>query len=86
MNREPAENNADGTGWRTPRVEAGDRYVQITAVIIPEDLFQSLLSIKPVDQGATNAWLMDELPSGRRINSFIVQPRLRTPTDKSGCD
>ncbi|GLY93450.1 hypothetical protein Acsp02_07060 [Actinoplanes sp. NBRC 103695] len=85
MTRSPAENNADGTGWHTPPVEAGDNHVQITAVVMSNDLYTSLLSIMPVDPGPTGAWLIKELPSGGRTNSFIVQPRKRTETDRSGC-
>lgn len=87
LNRNPADNNLDGRGWHTALVDAGDTYVEIVAVLMPEALFASFSSIVLTNakDSPEASWLLNVLPPGIVVPSTFVQPKLRTAKDPSGC-
>jgi hypothetical protein len=86
MTRKPAQNNDQSPGWRTPLLDIGSPRVEIAAVLMPNDLFQALLSVKPnATNEAPDAWKFWTLPPGEQLRTLVVEPRLRTATDPSGC-
>lgn len=67
-------------GWKTPLVEAGAEYVEIAAVLVPNETADFLRSISPVsaDGGLIEdgAWLSRSLPFGQKSPSLFVEPDL----------
>jgi hypothetical protein len=61
-----ADRAKDGSGWATPKVDAGTDYVQLTGVLVTMATAQFALSVKAVDsQGRPiqkGTWLSDSLP------------------------
>lgn len=66
------------TGWRTPLVEAGAKYVEIVAVLVPNETADFLRSISPVVDGKSidGTWLSESLPFGEKSPSLFVEPDL----------